>query len=395
MPPSLILHHWKTFSRQLQFNLTGVAADEKVLFVSVTAVDKGGQTATVASNGIFVDTTAPEVGAFEIGTPAEASSAWWRDLTRLPVTWTLFYDLESDLATIEVAVGSSPGLTDLSDGWITIAREGTGMCNTEQDGIGGGHCYVDGLQLVHGAPFYPMLRAVNRGGLASQPVTPGRKLWAWNEPPTLQGMEPPQVVPPQSLEAEESQRLLRRLSETFGDNPSSHAVPRHLQEAAGVAFEQDYTVRGAWSVFEEVNGPPVKTVDVTVCALLTSSTTTSCEDMLVGMENVTAEVVGHWLRGSVNNTSLEIRIPREEVVDGIEYALLVRIRAANGMEAVQQSPSWIVDSSPPTSGSVVILSTAASSVLLDPVNALQLSPSYPFNFKSPALGLALRRALVR
>jgi outer membrane protein assembly factor BamB len=120
-------------------------------YVSVRATNGIGLVSEVgSSDGITVDTTAPEI-------PIVTGSAYSSSTTELHITLECV-DAESGIASYDCAVGTAAGSTDVAD-WANV---GTGPDVT-----------LTGLSLRHGNRYYVSARATNGAGIVGEPGTSG------------------------------------------------------------------------------------------------------------------------------------------------------------------------------------------------------------------------------
>ena len=153
--------------------------DQPVYFGVLQATNLVGRTSVLYSPPIRVDATPPVPGAVvELSTdvrldPVVSDRAQLlaldlscqRDTSAVRVAWTKFNDPESGLAEYHVALGTAPGLTDLSDGWRRVPVTQT-------------HWTIPGLAMLAGQRVFATVHGTNGAGLTTAATSDGVTIFA-------------------------------------------------------------------------------------------------------------------------------------------------------------------------------------------------------------------------
>ena len=135
-------------------------------YVTVRATNRVGLTATASSNGVTVDSTAPQAGSVLDGVAADID--FQGSVTRIDANWSGFTDAESGLVRYEWAIGTSAGGTNVQV--FTDVGTATTASNTS-------------LPLASGGIYYVTVRATNGAGLTTVVSSDGVKVDA--TPPSV------------------------------------------------------------------------------------------------------------------------------------------------------------------------------------------------------------------
>lgn len=138
----------------LSADLSGLPLEVGVAYYSVVrATNALGVSIISISDGIVVDTTAPEMGVVLSGWSLRESIAQ-TDTGSLPVRWYGFSDVESDIEHYEVAISNITSAAPLS---LVYSDVGIGL-----------QTRLTGLTLVPGQTYFVYAVAMNRAGLRSR-----------------------------------------------------------------------------------------------------------------------------------------------------------------------------------------------------------------------------------
>lgn len=173
------VNNMKVFRSRFPSVNVGVGATEELRFQSANPSSPGGRIksivqdstgnlSSIASQDVFVDWTAPlAVATINDGLAADISTT--TNNTMIEANWTTSSDPHSDVARYWVAVGTTPGGTDVAD-WT--------------DNYWNTNVSLGGLNLVTGTTYYVAVRVENGAGLFS-PITisNGQQLVAPSDPP--------------------------------------------------------------------------------------------------------------------------------------------------------------------------------------------------------------------
>ncbi|MEE9168108.1 MAG: Ig-like domain-containing protein [Candidatus Neomarinimicrobiota bacterium] len=126
-----------------------------IYYANVKAYDMAANVSEVASSdGVQVDVTAPTGGIVNDGTSGDIEYSGSANL--VSCNWGGFDDGQSGISRYEVAIGSTPGGTDVMD--FTDAGSGSSFAQT-------------GLSLEHGSTYYCSVRAIDLAGNVSDAVS--------------------------------------------------------------------------------------------------------------------------------------------------------------------------------------------------------------------------------
>ena len=147
---------WTDNDAQTTATLTGLSFSEGIVYYgNVRAYDMANNISDVASSdGIQVDITAPSVGNVNDG--LSGNIAYSSSTDSASSNWSGFADAQSGISHYEVAIGSTPGGTDILD--FTDAGSGDSFT-------------MAGLSLIHGNTYYCSVRANDLVGNVSEVVS--------------------------------------------------------------------------------------------------------------------------------------------------------------------------------------------------------------------------------
>lgn len=145
---------FKDVGLSTSYTHSGAIDDHKVYYATVRATNGAGLASTASSDGIDVDSTPPETGAVLDGPVAEVDLDFQSYATWFNISWSNFFDAETEMVKFEVALGSGTA----SDAARTDVAAWTDVSvHTTQYGW-------SGLSLTQGATYYGSVRATNVHG---------------------------------------------------------------------------------------------------------------------------------------------------------------------------------------------------------------------------------------
>jgi len=272
-------------------------------YATVRATSGAGMVTSAVSQGVLVDTSSPVVGRVFDGTSV-TDELYTTRADQLCVVAEEFYDLETGISEWEMCAGTTPGSCDI----VPYAK----VLPVQSDESPLDTACMTNIALQHASTVYATVRVTNGVGLTSEASSDG----------VLVVLEDP--VAGNVLDAELNQ------NDTI------------VVGGADVDwYAQQRVVAASWSGFGAGAVVPIATYEVAVCLQLAGC---SDDDMQLSFF---ADV------GLRNNISFGAQV----LEDGVEYQFHVRAIDVAGRSVAAVSDGFTIDTTLPTAGSVVVLST--------------------------------------